>query len=229
MLSPTPHGADWREIRLRAQPLHLHRLPQMRRGVPQGEQPRPPLHQQLVHPRARDEKGSHRLREGQRHLRPSRCRNPTSTTCRCSASSATTPLRQGLPGRGHLEGAGRHRGGGLQLVHRLPLLRGGLPLSRAPLQLDQAADPRRGDQPGPGLPEQSHPPAGRDGEVHLLPAPHARGPPARLPGSLPHRRPRLRQPLDPDSEIRWVLENKRVFVLKEELGTKPRFFYFFDK
>lgn len=35
--------------------------------------------------------------------------------------------------------------------------------------------------------------------------------------------------LDPNSEIRWVLENKRVFVLKEELGTRPRFFYFFDK
>ncbi len=35
--------------------------------------------------------------------------------------------------------------------------------------------------------------------------------------------------LDPDSEIRWVLENKRVFVLKEELGTRPRFFYFFDE
>jgi molybdopterin-containing oxidoreductase family iron-sulfur binding subunit len=34
--------------------------------------------------------------------------------------------------------------------------------------------------------------------------------------------------LDPDSEIRWVLSNKRVFVLKEELGTRPRFFYFFD-
>ena len=34
--------------------------------------------------------------------------------------------------------------------------------------------------------------------------------------------------LDPDSEIRWVLENKRVFVLKEELGTRPAFFYFFD-
>jgi len=34
---------------------------------------------------------------------------------------------------------------------------------------------------------------------------------------------------DPNSEIRWVLANKRVFVLKEELGTKPRFFYFFDK
>ncbi|MGB7345551.1 MAG: 4Fe-4S dicluster domain-containing protein [Pirellulaceae bacterium] len=35
--------------------------------------------------------------------------------------------------------------------------------------------------------------------------------------------------LDPDSEIRWLLENKRVYVLKEELGTKPAFFYFFDK
>lgn len=35
--------------------------------------------------------------------------------------------------------------------------------------------------------------------------------------------------LDPESEIRWVLANKRVFVLKEELGTKPSFFYFFDE
>ena len=34
---------------------------------------------------------------------------------------------------------------------------------------------------------------------------------------------------DPDSEIRWVLANKRIFVLKEDLGTQPRFFYFFDK
>ena len=35
--------------------------------------------------------------------------------------------------------------------------------------------------------------------------------------------------LDPQSDIRKVLENRRVFVLKEELGTRPRFFYFFDK
>lgn len=34
--------------------------------------------------------------------------------------------------------------------------------------------------------------------------------------------------LDPDSEISYVLKNKRVFVLKEELGTRPRFYYFFD-
>jgi molybdopterin-containing oxidoreductase family iron-sulfur binding subunit len=34
--------------------------------------------------------------------------------------------------------------------------------------------------------------------------------------------------LDPDSEIRWVLENKQVFRLKEDLGTEPRFWYFMD-
>lgn len=34
--------------------------------------------------------------------------------------------------------------------------------------------------------------------------------------------------LDPKSEVRWILENKRTFVLKEELGTRPRLFYFFS-
>ena len=33
---------------------------------------------------------------------------------------------------------------------------------------------------------------------------------------------------DPDSDINYVLKHKRVFVLKEELGTRPSFFYFFD-
>jgi molybdopterin-containing oxidoreductase family iron-sulfur binding subunit len=32
---------------------------------------------------------------------------------------------------------------------------------------------------------------------------------------------------DPDSEIRYILEHKRVFVLKSELNTNPRFFYFY--
>jgi molybdopterin-containing oxidoreductase family iron-sulfur binding subunit len=32
---------------------------------------------------------------------------------------------------------------------------------------------------------------------------------------------------DPSSEIRYVLENKRVFVLKNELNTRPRFYYFY--
>ncbi|UTW63922.1 4Fe-4S dicluster domain-containing protein [bacterium SCSIO 12741] len=34
--------------------------------------------------------------------------------------------------------------------------------------------------------------------------------------------------LDPNSQIRWVLENKKVFRLKEELGTEPKFWYFMD-
>lgn len=33
--------------------------------------------------------------------------------------------------------------------------------------------------------------------------------------------------LDPKSEIRYILENKRVLVLKEELNTQPNFFYFY--
>jgi molybdopterin-containing oxidoreductase family iron-sulfur binding subunit len=34
--------------------------------------------------------------------------------------------------------------------------------------------------------------------------------------------------LDPDSEIRYVLEHKAVFRLKEDLGTEPKFWYFRD-
>jgi len=34
--------------------------------------------------------------------------------------------------------------------------------------------------------------------------------------------------LDPDSEIRQLLRTKRTFVLKAELGTHPKFFYFYD-
>lgn len=33
--------------------------------------------------------------------------------------------------------------------------------------------------------------------------------------------------LDPDSEIRYCIENKRIFRLKEDLNTHPKFFYFF--
>jgi molybdopterin-containing oxidoreductase family iron-sulfur binding subunit len=34
--------------------------------------------------------------------------------------------------------------------------------------------------------------------------------------------------LDPKSEVRAILETKRIYVLKEELNTLPRFYYFFD-
>lgn len=34
--------------------------------------------------------------------------------------------------------------------------------------------------------------------------------------------------LDPKSEIRWILANKKVFRFKEELGTEPKFWYYMD-
>ena len=34
---------------------------------------------------------------------------------------------------------------------------------------------------------------------------------------------------DPESEISQILRTKRIFVLKEEVGTLPRFFYYFDE
>lgn len=33
--------------------------------------------------------------------------------------------------------------------------------------------------------------------------------------------------LDPKSEIRYLIENKRVFIFKEDLNTQPKFFYFY--
>jgi molybdopterin-containing oxidoreductase family iron-sulfur binding subunit len=33
--------------------------------------------------------------------------------------------------------------------------------------------------------------------------------------------------LDPDSEINYILKNKRVYILKEDEGTTPKFYYFF--
>jgi molybdopterin-containing oxidoreductase family iron-sulfur binding subunit len=33
--------------------------------------------------------------------------------------------------------------------------------------------------------------------------------------------------LDPESEIRYIIENKRVFILKEDLNTRPKFYYFY--
>ena len=35
--------------------------------------------------------------------------------------------------------------------------------------------------------------------------------------------------LDPESEVSYILREKRIFVLKEEVGTLPRFFYYFDE
>jgi molybdopterin-containing oxidoreductase family iron-sulfur binding subunit len=33
--------------------------------------------------------------------------------------------------------------------------------------------------------------------------------------------------LDPESEIRYLIEKKRVFIFKDDLNTQPKFFYFY--
>jgi molybdopterin-containing oxidoreductase family iron-sulfur binding subunit len=35
--------------------------------------------------------------------------------------------------------------------------------------------------------------------------------------------------LEPGNPISYILENKRIYVLKEDLRTIPRFYYFFEK
>ncbi len=129
-------------------------------------------------------------------------------------------LHEGLPDRRHLDRAGRHRRHRLRLVHRLPLLHGRLPVRRAPLQLGRRRRSRRtsstrtrtylGNRPRPkGVVEKctfciQRTRAGRyPACVEVCPVG------ARKFGNL----------LDPDSEIRYIIEHKRVLVLKEELNT----------
>ncbi len=35
--------------------------------------------------------------------------------------------------------------------------------------------------------------------------------------------------LDPESEVAYILRHKRIFIFKEDVGTMPRFFYYFDE
>ena len=34
---------------------------------------------------------------------------------------------------------------------------------------------------------------------------------------------------DPEGPIQRILKEKRIYILKEDVGTLPRFYYFFDK
>jgi ferredoxin len=138
-------------------------------------------------------------------------------------------VHEGVPDRRHVDREGRHRRDRLRLVHRLPLLHGGLPVRRAAVQLGRAVDPRGelnpsthylGNRPRPkGVVEKctfciQRVRAGRyPACVEVCPVG------ARKFGNL----------LDPDSEIRYILEHKRVLVLKQELNTMPKFFYFYGR
>ena len=137
-------------------------------------------------------------------------------------------VREGLPGRRHLAGAGRHHRHRLRLVHRVPLLHGRLSLLGAPLQLERAGGPGRGGESEPALPGQ---PRAQEGVVEKCTFCIHRTRQGRLPAcaeACPTGARVFGNLLDPDSEIRWVLANKQVFRLKEDLKTEPRFWYFTD-
>src|ERR1043166_9496788 len=112
-------------------------------------------------------------------------------------------LRQGLSDQSDVAGTGRHHGGGLRLVHRLPVLRGCLSLLCPTVQLDQAEDSQGTAQPEHVLPWQPAPQAGGHGEMPLLHSTQARGQVSGLSGGLPRRRAQVRQ--HPRSEQRGVL------------------------
>ena len=64
--------------------------------------------------------------------------------------------------------------------------------------------------------------------MHVLHSAHARGPLSRrVVEACPTGARKFGNMLDPDSEIRYILENKRVLLLKQELNTMPKFFYFY--
>ena len=133
-------------------------------------------------------------------------------------------LHERVPDRGHLAGAGRHRGDRLRLVHRLPLLHGGVPLRRASLQLGRALHPGKDEV------NTEH--------AHRWAIARARGASWRSAASASTRVRNGRYPacleacpvgarkfgnlLDPNSEIRYLLKHKRTFVLKAELATQAQ-------
>ena len=119
------------------------------------------------------------------------------------------PLRQDLPDRGHLDGAGRHRGDRLRLVHRLPLLHGGLPLRRAPLQLGEADHPRRTSS----TPRPTTWATGRARRASSRSAPSASSAcgNGRYPACVevcPVGARKFGNLLDPESEIRYIIEQQ---------------------
>ena len=140
------------------------------------------------------------------------------------------PLHQGVPGGGDLAGARRHHRHRLRLVHRLPVLRGGLSILRPDAStLAQPEIPTKEINPDMGY--LSNRPRSM-GVMEKCTFCLHRTREGRLPACLeacPTGARKFGNLLDPNSEVSQILRNKRVFVLKEEVGTLPRFFYYFDE
>ena len=128
-------------------------------------------------------------------------------------------VREGLPGRGDLAGAGRDHGDRLRLVHRLPLLRGGLPLLGTPVQFRRR---RRFPtaQLNPNMAYLSNRPR-QKGVMEKCTFCLQRTRVGRLPACLevcPTGSRKFGNVLDPDSEVAYILRIKR--DLRAERGCR---------
>ena len=136
-------------------------------------------------------------------------------------------VHKSLSHRGHLDRARRHRSHRLRLVHRLPVLHGRLSVWRTPLQLGCAVGSPGRAQSIDALSWQPAPAKGRRGKVLVLHSARAGRSLSRVSRTCPTGARNFGNLLDPESEIRYILDNKRVLLLKQELNTMPKFFYFY--
>ncbi len=186
-----------------------------------------------VHPRARDAAAARiDLEQGNHHYDRRRCRTRTTTTCRCSATSARNPpCVKVCP----VEATWQEPDGITVIDYDWCIgcryCEAACPYWARRFNFTEPHDSRRtsSTRTCPTSPTGR----GRKGVMEKCTFCLHRtrdGPAAGLPGGLPDRRPQVRQRArSRTARCRRSSSTKRVFVLKEEVGTLPRFFYYFDE
>ena len=201
----------------------MHRLPALRRGLqarkrrPAQRAPVPHLGRALCPPRGRGESahrqpagpGEHRgLRfgEGVSLCQPLQGCEGGKGFLRAQAVQPLHPsgLRAGVPDRRHLQDQGRRGADRPRVLHRLPLLRAGLPLRRALSSTRKKASPTNAPGAITASPRVCSPLASRSARS------------ARAFSAISK---------DKQSPISLFIRNNRVQVLRPETGNAPNVFY----
>ena len=218
-----------RRVRVRAEPLGVQRQPPLRRGVRAREQPAR-RSRDSVHPRARDG-GAARI--DFEDATPLRATTKVPAKEQVLPAGAVPPVRQpavrarrarsGARGRSPTASSSSTTTGASAAASAS---------SRARTSRGASTAPRRASRPSASTRTRATSRTGRATRASSRSARSACT--ARATGGC-RRASRRARPArassatcnDPNSEIRKIIETKRVFVLKEELATLPRFYYFF--